>query len=62
MEYTVEFTVTGRYKATVFGEDFDDAKDKAIEKFYDADFGELTDIEGDTYSCEDEKGRITYLV
>lgn len=43
-KYCVGYKVEGRYYAYVEAESVDEARKKAEEEFYDADFGELEDI------------------
>lgn len=40
-KYCVGYKVEGRYYAYVEAESVDEAREKAKEEFYDADFGEL---------------------
>ena len=56
-KYCVGYKVTGRYFAFVEAESVEEAKEKAEEKFLDADFGDLEDI-GDS---ETEQINVTDL-
>lgn len=46
-EYTVSAKVWGRWNTTVFASSPEDAKERGTEKWYEADFGELHDIDAD---------------
>ena len=55
--YYVTIKISGEYIAEVNATSFEEAKEKAINAYYDADFGSLTDINADeVYSAyaEDE--------
>lgn len=54
MQYYVTFKVEGRYVATVNTKNVEDAISEAREKYLDADFGLLSDIESEPIIVEDE--------
>ena len=54
--YWVTMKVSGRYIAKVFAEDIESAKAEAEYEYSEADFGELSDIEGMPVIVEDGKG------
>ncbi len=45
--YYVTFKVEGRYVAEVQADSIEDAKAKANDKYFDEDFGALSDIDGE---------------
>lgn len=56
-KYYVTVKVSGEYIVEVEAESFEDAKLKAIDAYYDADFGELTEIDAnEVYSACTEDG------
>lgn len=62
-EYCVGYKVEGRYYAYVEAESVDEAREKAKEEFYDADFGELEDIgncETEQINVSDEDGNVVW--
>ena len=56
MKFYVSIAVDGRYYAEVEADDFNDAKDKAILKYMEANFGELECIECKPVNAEREDG------
>ena len=56
MKHYVTFKVEGRYIAEVDANSIDEAREKAANAFSDADFGELSDIDGEDIIIEDEDG------
>lgn len=56
MKYYVTWSIVGRYITEVEAEDEREAREKSFEKFWDASFGELKDIDGYPIIVEDEKG------
>lgn len=56
MKYYVTFKVDARYVAAVDADDLEEARKKAREAFFDADFGVAEDIDGEYIIVEDEKG------
>lgn len=62
-EYCVGYKVEGRFYAYVKAESVDEARKKAEEKFYDADFGELEDIgncDTEQINVSDEDGDVVW--
>ena len=59
-EYTVSIHVRGRYLTTVRAISIEQAKERAENNFSEADFAELTDVDGDVYSVETEDGETHY--
>ena len=56
MKFYVSIAIDGRYEAEVDAENFEDAKNKAINKYIDADFGELECINCKPVNAEREDG------
>ena len=56
-KYYVTVKISGEYIAEVEAASFEDAKEKAIDAYYDADFGDLTEIDAnEVYSaCTEDK-------
>lgn len=60
-KYYVTVKVSGEYIAVVKAKSFEDAKEKAIDAYYDADFGDLAEIDAnEVYSActETENGNL----
>lgn len=60
MKYCVGYKVEGRYYAYVEAESVDEARKKAKEEFYNADFGELEDCETEQINVADEDDNIVW--
>lgn len=60
MKYYVTFKIEARYVTKVEADDVDEARDKAIDEYLDADFGEARDIEAEPIIVEDEKGNFVW--
>lgn len=60
MKYYVVHKVEARYRTEVEAENLEDAKKKADENFFDADFGDAEDIDGEITMVEDENGNYLY--
>lgn len=60
MKYYVTYKVEARYIAEVEADSIKEARRKAIEEFYDADFGVAEDIEGEDIIVEDENGNYVW--
>ena len=56
MKFYVSIAIDGRYEIEVDSENFEDAKNKAINKYIDADFGELECINCKPVNAEREDG------
>ena len=56
MKYYVTYKIDARYIAEVEAENIEDAKKKAEVKFWDANFGEVEDIDGEAIIVEDNNG------
>lgn len=54
MKYYVGIAIDGRVYVEVEADNFDEAKEKAIETFVDMDFGQLENIEAEVINAEDE--------
>lgn len=59
MTYYVTYAIDGRYTAEVEADSIEEAKKKAEEKYYDADFGDLECVDAYPVNCEDEDGNLT---
>ena len=57
MKYWVTLAVSGRCEIDVEAKNFDEAKQKACEKFYDADIGDLECVDWKAINAEDETGK-----
>lgn len=58
MKYYVTMAIDGRFTCEVEANGLDEAKEKAIEEYYDADFGVLECIEAQAVNAEDEDGNL----
>ena len=56
MKYWVTHKIEARYITEVEADSIEEAKSKSDEKFFDADFGEAVDIDGEAIIVEDENG------
>jgi hypothetical protein len=56
MKYYVTYKIDARYIAEVEAENIEEAKQKAEDKFLDADFGNAEDINGEAMIIEDNNG------
>ena len=56
MKYYVTYKIDARYIAEVEAENIEEAKQKAEDKFLDADFGNAEDIDGEAIIVEDDNG------
>lgn len=56
MKYYVTYKIDARYIAEVEAENIEEAKQKAEDKFLDADFGNAEDIDGEAIIVEDNNG------
>jgi len=54
MKYRVTFKIDARYSTEVEADNLEEARKKANEKYFDADFGEANDIDGEDIIIEDE--------
>lgn len=57
MKYYVRIAVEGRVEVEVEADSFEEAKEKACNKVYDMDFGELEDIDWQAVNAETENGK-----
>ena len=60
MMYYVTLKVEGRFVAEVEASSIEEAKQKAVDEFCNADFGSLEDIEGESVIVEDENGNFVW--
>lgn len=56
MTYYVTFKIDARYVAEVEANSSEQARDMAIDKYIDADFGEAHDIDAEPIIIENENG------
>lgn len=56
MKYYVSLAIDGRYHVVVDADNFEDAKEKAIDMYCDANFGDLECIDCTPVNAEDENG------
>ena len=62
MEFTVGMTVKGRFYKTIKANSFEEAAKLAEEAYYDADFGDLKDIDMEIISATDENDAYYFYV
>lgn len=60
MDYYVTFKIEGRYVVGVRANSIEKAIELARDQYCDADFGELTDIEGEEIIVENENGNFVW--
>lgn len=60
MKYYVSYKIDARYVAEVEANSLEEALKKATEKYYDADFGEAKDVDGEAIIIEDENGNYVW--
>lgn len=56
MKFYVSLAIDGRYHVVVDADSFEHAKEKAIEMYQDANFGDLECIDCNPVNAEDENG------
>ena len=56
MRYYVTYKIDARFITVVEAENIEEAKEKAEDKYLDADFGVAEDIDGEPIIIEDENG------
>ena len=59
-KYYVKFKVEARYVVEVEADNIKQAKEEAEYQFFDADFGEAEDIDGEIINVEDEEGNFLF--
>lgn len=59
-EFYVTYKIRGEFVAVVRAKELKEALDKAEEKYYDADFGILNEIEGEPIIVEDQDGNYVW--
>ena len=60
MTYYVTYKIDARYIAEVEADNLEEAKNKALDKYQDADFGEAVDIDGEAIIVENERGNFIW--
>ena len=60
MKYYITYKIEARYIAEVEADNLEEAMKKAESEYFDADFGEAGDIDGEMIVVEDEKGNFVY--
>lgn len=60
MKMYVNMRIEGCFIAEVEANTPEEAIEKSIDNYYEANFGELTDIDRDVVSVEDENGNFLY--
>lgn len=60
-KYTISFNTHGRYITEVEAKTIKEAMHLAITNFSEADFGELSDADGDIYCVDKPDGETLYL-
>lgn len=60
MKYYVNYTVEARYIAEVEADSLEEAMELAQDKFFEANFGEAEDIDGDVIYIEDNDGNYVW--
>ena len=61
MKYHVDFKVDGRYSTEVEANTVNEAQEKAIEKFWDMDPGEIEDVDAIVSQIIDENNSYYYI-
>jgi phosphomannomutase len=60
MKYYVTYAISAYYVAEVEADSLEEAREKAGDKYYEADFGDATDIDADQVIVEDEDDNILW--
>lgn len=60
MEYYITYKIEARYTVKCEAQTIDEAKKEAANHFFDADFGEAYDIDGELIIIEDDNDNIIY--
>ena len=60
MKYWVTYKVEGRFETQVEADNKDEAINKACDRYYEADFGSLRDLEAEPIIVEDENGNFIW--
>ena len=60
MKYYVTYAINAFYVAEVEADSLEEARKKAVDKYCEADFGAITDIEGDQIMVEDEDDNVIW--
>lgn len=58
--FFVNMKINGRFIAEIPANSIDEAKEKAEQAFVDADFGDLTDVDGNIVNIEDENRKFVF--
>jgi len=59
-DYYVTWKVEGRFTAEISANTVDEAIEKSRDKWCDADFGELEEIDGEPIVCQDNDGNYLF--
>lgn len=59
-EFYVTYRIEGRFVACVLAKNLEEALSKAEDKYCEADFGVLADIEGEPIIVEDQDGNFVW--
>jgi hypothetical protein len=60
MKYYVTYAISAYYVAEVDADNLEEARKKAEDKYYEADFGDATEIEADQIMVEDKDDNILW--
>lgn len=60
MKYYVTHKIEARYVVEVEADSIEEAKRESDKRFFDANFGEAVDIDGEAIVVEDEKGNYVW--
>lgn len=60
MKYYVTYAISAVYVAEVEADSLEEAREKAEDKYYEADFGDATEVEADQIMVEDEDDNILW--
>ena len=60
MKYYVTYAINAFYVAEVEADNLEEARKKAVDKYCEADFGEITDADGDQLMVEDEDDNVIW--
>ena len=59
-KFYVTYRIDARFTAEVEANTEEEAKEKSVSVWYEADFGQAKDVDGEIVSVEDEEGNVIY--
>ena len=60
MKYYVTYKIDARYVTEVEADNLEEAREKAVSEYLNADFGVAEDIDGEQIVVEDERGNFIW--